>query len=61
MAGSDAADPRSAPLQPRPAEVTWEYAPAPESREIVTLAAEYGLFINGEFAPAAAGGPAGHA
>ena len=34
----------------------WEYAPAPESRDIVTIAPEYGLFINGEFRPAAAGG-----
>jgi aldehyde dehydrogenase (NAD+) len=36
--------------------VTWEYAPAPESREIVTIGAEYGLFIDGEFSPAADGG-----
>jgi len=35
--------------------VTWEYAPAPESREVVTIAAEYGLFIDGEFGPAADG------
>jgi aldehyde dehydrogenase (NAD+) len=35
--------------------VEWEYAPAPESREIVTLAPEYGLFLNGEFVPAADG------
>ncbi|HEY7144657.1 MAG TPA: aldehyde dehydrogenase family protein [Streptosporangiaceae bacterium] len=41
-------------LQPRQAPA-WEYAPAPESREIVTLAADYGLFINGEFGPAADG------
>ncbi len=33
----------------------WQYAPAPESREIVKLAAEYGLFVNGEFGPAADG------
>ncbi len=31
----------------------WDYAPAPESREIVSIAAEYGLFIDGEFGPAA--------
>src|ERR1700729_2879164 len=31
----------------------WDYAPAPESRDIVTLAPEYGLFLNGEFVPAA--------
>jgi len=33
--------------------IDWEYAPAPESRDIVTLAPEYGLFLNGEFVPAA--------
>jgi acyl-CoA reductase-like NAD-dependent aldehyde dehydrogenase len=30
----------------------WDYAPAPESAEIVSIASEYGLFVNGEFAPA---------
>jgi aldehyde dehydrogenase (NAD+) len=33
----------------------WEYAPAPESRDIVAIAPEYGLYINGEFRPAASG------
>ena len=33
----------------------WEYAPAPESADIVTIAPSYGLFIGGEFAPAADG------
>jgi aldehyde dehydrogenase (NAD+) len=33
----------------------WEYAPAPESREIVSIEPEYGLFVNGEFAPAESG------
>jgi len=33
----------------------WDYAPAPESREIVSIAPEYGLFINGEFGPAVGG------
>jgi aldehyde dehydrogenase (NAD+) len=33
----------------------WDYAPAPESREIVNLAPEYGLFLGGEFVPAASG------
>jgi len=28
----------------------WEYAPAPESREIVTIQDEYGLFVDGDFA-----------
>ncbi len=41
---------------PVPADVGWDYAPAPESAEIVTIAAEYGLFTNGEFGPAADGG-----
>jgi aldehyde dehydrogenase (NAD+) len=39
----------------RAAGTAWEYAPAPESREVVSLAAEYGLFVNGEFAPAGDG------
>ena len=30
----------------------WEYAAAPESREIATIAPAYGLFIGGEFVPA---------
>jgi len=34
----------------------WDYAPAPESRDIVSIAPEYGLFVAGEFAPAAGGG-----
>jgi aldehyde dehydrogenase (NAD+) len=33
----------------------WQYAPAPESREIVSIAPEYGLFVGGEFSPAASG------
>jgi aldehyde dehydrogenase (NAD+) len=33
----------------------WQYAPAPESREIVSIAPEYGLFIDGEFTPAKKG------
>jgi aldehyde dehydrogenase (NAD+) len=35
--------------------VPWEYAPAPESRDVVTIAPEYGLYVNGEFRPAASG------
>jgi aldehyde dehydrogenase (NAD+) len=27
----------------------WEYAPAPESRDIVTIRPEYGLFVDGDF------------
>jgi aldehyde dehydrogenase (NAD+) len=33
----------------------WEYAPAPESRDIVSIDPEYGLFIDGEFRPAESG------
>jgi aldehyde dehydrogenase (NAD+) len=32
-----------------PAPSEWEYASAPESREIVTLQERYGLFVGGEF------------
>ena len=39
----------------RAAAPAWDYAPAPESRDIVTIAAEYGLFTDGEFGPAADG------
>jgi aldehyde dehydrogenase (NAD+) len=35
--------------------VDWEYAPAPESREIVTIRPDYGLFIDGEFTEPADG------
>src|SRR5215475_6186354 len=31
------------------ASTDWEYAPAPESRDIVSIHDEYGLFIGGEF------------
>jgi aldehyde dehydrogenase (NAD+) len=34
---------------------TWEYAPAPEARDIVSIRPEYGLFLDGEFVPPAAG------
>src|SRR5499427_6171945 len=27
----------------------WEYAPAPESRDIVSIQSEYGLFLDGDF------------
>src|ERR1700745_852716 len=33
----------------------FEYAPAPESRSIVSLRESYGLFINGEFSPSVDG------
>jgi len=41
--------------RPAPAGAAWEYAPAPESAEIVSISAEYGLFIDGDFSPAADG------
>ena len=33
---------------PAPAPLEWEYAPAPESREIVRFQERYGLFVGGE-------------
>ncbi len=33
----------------------WDYAPAPESADVVSIAPRYGLFVGGEFAPPAAG------
>jgi aldehyde dehydrogenase (NAD+) len=33
----------------------WQYAPAPESRDVVSIASRYGLFIAGEFTPARSG------
>jgi len=35
--------------------IPWEYAPAPESRDVVTLKERYGLFINGKDVPASDG------
>ena len=35
---------------------TFDYAPAPESRSIVTLRSSYGLFINGKFVDPASKG-----
>jgi aldehyde dehydrogenase (NAD+) len=35
--------------------LAWEYAPAPESRDVVAIAGEYGLFIDGDFREAADG------
>ena len=35
--------------------IPWDYAPAPEARDIVTLKERYGLFINGRSVPAAGG------
>jgi aldehyde dehydrogenase (NAD+) len=38
-----------------PAPLEWEYAPAPESRDIVTLDERYGLYIGGEMVEPASG------
>ncbi len=35
---------------------TWEYAPAPEARDVVTIRPSHGLFIGGEFVDPADGG-----
>ncbi len=35
--------------------MAFEYAPAPESRSVVSIASSYGLFINGEFVDAKSG------
>jgi len=36
--------------------IPWEYAPAPESRDVVTLKSRYGLFIDGREVQASDGG-----
>ncbi|HEY6029908.1 MAG TPA: hypothetical protein VIU44_05070, partial [Gaiellaceae bacterium] len=36
--------------------IPWEYAPAPESRDVVSLKARYGLFIDGREVQASDGG-----
>jgi aldehyde dehydrogenase (NAD+) len=38
-----------------PETASWAYAPAPQARDVVTIAPEYGLFIDGEFGPAQSG------
>jgi aldehyde dehydrogenase (NAD+) len=43
------------PVTPAVPDGAWEYAPAPESREIVTIEPEYGLFVDGEFTAPATG------
>ncbi len=47
---------KAAGLAARAAESVWEYAPAPESLDVVSLEPEYGLFVAGEFRSAADGG-----
>jgi aldehyde dehydrogenase (NAD+) len=46
---------KAAGLAVDPAGSAWQYAPAPESREIVSIEPEYGLFVAGEFRPAVDG------
>ena len=41
---------------PPPAVPDWDYAPAPESPDVVSISPRYGLFIGGEFVPPADGG-----
>ena len=41
---------------PAPTTDRWDYAPAPESRDIVTLRSSYGLFIDGDFVDPLEGG-----
>jgi aldehyde dehydrogenase (NAD+) len=53
--GRARADAPSTEVTKHAAGIPWEYAPAPEARGIVTIAPEYGLFIGGQFAPAADG------
>jgi aldehyde dehydrogenase (NAD+) len=36
--------------------MVWDYAPAPESREVVSVRSSYGLFIDGEFVDPVDGG-----
>jgi aldehyde dehydrogenase (NAD+) len=50
-----AAEGTAAGLAVEPAGSVWEYAPAPESRDVVSIDPEYGLFVAGEFRPAANG------
>jgi aldehyde dehydrogenase (NAD+) len=47
---------RAAGLAAEPGEPGWQYAPAPESRDVVSIEPEYGLFVAGDFRPAADGG-----
>src|SRR5262245_51436502 len=35
--------------------VPWEYAPAPESRDVVSIAPRYGMYIGGKDVPATGG------
>ncbi len=52
---SVAAGERAGGLVAEPGGPGWQYAPAPESRDIVSIDTEYGLFVAGGFRPAADG------
>src|SRR5205823_14812281 len=54
-AGKEGRDSMTAVEQATGQALDWEYAPAPQARDIVSIAPENGLFINGEFVPAADG------
>jgi aldehyde dehydrogenase (NAD+) len=53
--GRDAAARRTGPGPAAGDTGGWAYAPAPESRAVVSISAEYGLFLDGQFVPAADG------
>ena len=51
MADVEKRSPRASPTErgtSAPATIDWEYAPAPEARDIVEIRPRYGLFIGGE-------------
>jgi aldehyde dehydrogenase (NAD+) len=54
-AGTGEVEPSGQSAEPATARPAWEYAPALESRDVVTIEPEYGLFVNGDFRPAASG------
>jgi aldehyde dehydrogenase (NAD+) len=45
---SDVEKRRAAAATPAPATLDWEYAPAPEARDIVSFEERYGLFVGGQ-------------
>src|SRR5258708_36214941 len=58
LAAGENAGPPGAPageMTPHDPGTEWDYAPAPESRDIVTLEPEDGLLLNGECVPATGG------
>jgi aldehyde dehydrogenase (NAD+) len=57
VAASPGAAPAASAREPatETGQAPWRYAPAPESRDVVSIAPEYGLFVAGDFRPAADG------